>query len=96
MLVTRDDHSGRAVQVQGDPTHPVTRGYLCNRVNHYLDLVCNLDLGDVVVPDFEHEQHHRAGGIRAGWAVAHAESVQHFIHKKARASTTEVAATRPN
>ena len=41
MLVTRDDSTGRAVQVQGDPTHPVTRGYLCNKVNHYLDLVYN-------------------------------------------------------
>ena len=41
MLVTRDDRTGRAVQVQGDPTHPVTRGYLCTKVNHYLDLVYN-------------------------------------------------------
>ena len=41
MLVTRDDRTGRAVRVQGDPTHPVTRGYLCNKVNHYLDLVYN-------------------------------------------------------
>ena len=41
MLVTRDDRSGRAVRVQGDPTHPVTRGHLCNKVNHYLDLVYN-------------------------------------------------------
>ncbi len=41
MLVTRDDRSGRAVKVQGDPTHPLTRGYLCNKVNHYLDYVYN-------------------------------------------------------
>ena len=41
MLVTRDDRSGRAVRVQGDPSHPITRGYLCNKVNHYLDLVYN-------------------------------------------------------
>ncbi len=41
MLVMRDDSTGRAVRVQGDPTHPVTRGYLCNKVNHYLDLVYN-------------------------------------------------------
>ncbi len=41
MLVTRDDTSGRAVAVQGDPTHPITQGYLCNKVNHYLDLVYN-------------------------------------------------------
>ena len=41
MLVTRDDSTGRAVAVQGDPTHPITRGFLCNKVNHYLDLVYN-------------------------------------------------------
>lgn len=39
MLVTRDDRSGQAVAVQGDPSHPITRGYLCNKVNHYLDWV---------------------------------------------------------
>ena len=41
MLVTRDDASGRAVALRGDPTHPITRGHLCNKVNHYLDLVYN-------------------------------------------------------
>jgi len=41
MLVTRNDATGKAVAVQGDPTHPITRGYLCNKVNHYLDLVYN-------------------------------------------------------
>jgi anaerobic selenocysteine-containing dehydrogenase len=37
--VTVDTVSGKAIKVEGDPTHPVTRGYLCNKVNHYLDLV---------------------------------------------------------
>ncbi|MGH8678040.1 MAG: molybdopterin-dependent oxidoreductase, partial [Burkholderiales bacterium] len=41
MQVTVDEASGRAIRVEGDPTHPVTRGYLCNKVNHYLDLVYN-------------------------------------------------------
>jgi anaerobic selenocysteine-containing dehydrogenase len=41
MRVTVDPASGRAIKVEGDPTHPVTRGYLCNKVNHYLDLVYN-------------------------------------------------------
>ena len=41
MRVTVDTASGRAIKVEGDPTHPVTRGYLCNKVNHYLDLVYN-------------------------------------------------------
>ena len=40
-LVTRDDKTGKAVRIQGDPSHPVTRGYLCNKVNHYLELVYN-------------------------------------------------------
>ena len=39
MVVTVDTKSGRAVKVEGDPTHPITRGYLCNKVNNYLDLV---------------------------------------------------------
>ena len=43
MLVTVDDKSGKAVRLQGDPTHPITRGYLCNKVNHYLELVYNED-----------------------------------------------------
>ena len=33
MRVTVDTRSGRAVEVRGDPSHPVTRGYLCNKVN---------------------------------------------------------------
>ena len=40
-LVTRNDKTGKAVRIQGDPTHPVTKGYLCNKVNHYLELVYN-------------------------------------------------------
>ena len=41
MLVTRNEATGKAVRIQGDPTHPITKGYLCNKVNHYLDLVYN-------------------------------------------------------
>jgi len=41
MRVTVDTRSGRAIEVRGDPEHPVTRGYLCNKVNNYLDLVYN-------------------------------------------------------
>jgi anaerobic selenocysteine-containing dehydrogenase len=39
ILVTVNNESGKAVRVQGDPTHPITKGYLCNKVNHYLDFV---------------------------------------------------------
>lgn len=41
MLVTVDAETGRATHVRGDPTHPVTRGFLCNKVNNYLDYVYN-------------------------------------------------------
>lgn len=41
MVVTRNDTTGKAVAIQGDPTHPVTQGFLCNKVNHYLDFVYN-------------------------------------------------------
>ena len=37
VLVTVED--GRAVKVQGDPAHPVTRGFLCAKVAKYLDRV---------------------------------------------------------
>src|ERR1700722_5121257 len=38
VLVTIDE-LGKATRVQGDPTHPVTRGFLCAKVAKYLDRV---------------------------------------------------------
>ena len=38
VLVTVNE-AGRAVKVQGDPAHPVTRGFLCGKVARYLDRV---------------------------------------------------------
>src|ERR1700739_2041984 len=38
VLVTVDAH-GRAVKVQGDPSQPVTQGFLCGKVAKYLDRV---------------------------------------------------------
>jgi anaerobic selenocysteine-containing dehydrogenase len=43
MLVTVDDVTGRALKVQGDPSHPVTRGFLCGKVAKYLDRVYSPD-----------------------------------------------------
>ena len=37
VLITVD--GGRAVKIQGDPRHPVTRGFLCAKVAKYLDRV---------------------------------------------------------
>ena len=39
VLVTVDTLSGRATRVQGDPAHPVTRGFLCGKVAKFLDRV---------------------------------------------------------
>src|SRR5882724_8371203 len=41
VLVTVED--GRATRVQGDPAHPVTRGFLCAKVTKYLDRVYSPD-----------------------------------------------------
>src|SRR5690349_25163161 len=35
MLVTVEN--GRAVRVAGDPDHPFTRGFLCTKVNRYVE-----------------------------------------------------------
>lgn len=42
MLVTIDE-TGRATRIQGDPNHPVTRGFLCGKVAKYLDRVYSPD-----------------------------------------------------
>ena len=39
VLVTVDELTGRATRVQGDPAHPVTRGFLCGKVARYLERV---------------------------------------------------------
>ena len=43
VLVTVDETTGRAVKMQGDPSHPVTRGFLCGKVAKYLDRVYSPD-----------------------------------------------------
>src|SRR6266436_10293879 len=41
VLITVED--GRATRVQGDPAHPMTRGFLCAKVAKYLDRVYSPD-----------------------------------------------------
>ena len=41
LKVTVDTSIKKAVELKADKSHPITRGYLCNKVNHYLDLVYN-------------------------------------------------------
>src|SRR6516162_2629523 len=38
-VLVRVDQMGRAVKVQGDPSQPVTQGFLCGKVAKYLDRV---------------------------------------------------------
>lgn len=38
-----DDSTGRAVSLRGDREHPFTRGFLCRKVNHYLERVYHPD-----------------------------------------------------
>src|ERR1700753_1005729 len=41
MLVTVE--SGRAKRVSGDPDHPVTQGFLCTKVNRYVERTYHRD-----------------------------------------------------
>lgn len=41
VLITVED--GKATRIQGDPAHPVTRGFLCAKVSKYLDRVYSPD-----------------------------------------------------
>ena len=41
VLITVEE--GRATTIQGDPAHPVTRGFLCAKVAKYLDRVYSPD-----------------------------------------------------
>ena len=41
LKVTVDTTLKKAIHLTGDNTHPITKGFLCNKVNHYLDLVYN-------------------------------------------------------
>src|SRR5919199_6630797 len=41
MLISVED--GRAVRVQGDPDHPFTNGFLCTKVNRYVERTYHRD-----------------------------------------------------
>jgi anaerobic selenocysteine-containing dehydrogenase len=43
VLITVDSLSGKATKIQGDPAHPVTRGFLCAKVAKYLERVYSPD-----------------------------------------------------
>jgi anaerobic selenocysteine-containing dehydrogenase len=43
LVVTVEEDTGRAVALRGDREHPFTKGFLCQKVNHYLDRVYHPD-----------------------------------------------------
>ena len=43
MVVTVDPNQNRAIKLRGDADHPFTAGFLCAKVNHYLDRVYHPD-----------------------------------------------------
>ncbi|HXD88055.1 MAG TPA: molybdopterin-dependent oxidoreductase, partial [Urbifossiella sp.] len=43
MIVSVDPATGRAVELRGDRDHPFTRGFLCQKVSHYLERVYHPD-----------------------------------------------------
>jgi anaerobic selenocysteine-containing dehydrogenase len=43
MVVSVDTTTNRAVELRGDKDHPFTRGFLCQKVNNYLDRVYHPD-----------------------------------------------------
>src|ERR1700746_129684 len=62
VLITIED--GRATKIQGDPEHPVTRGFLCAKVAKYLDRVYSPDR--VLYP----MRRVKPKGLAAGAAIA--------------------------
>ncbi len=69
VLATVDTATGRVVRIAGDPTHPVTRGFLCGKVARYLDRV--------YAPDRVLQPMRRRAGVPKG-SLAHGEEAQAF------------------
>src|SRR5512140_2930839 len=60
VLITVQD--GRATRIQGDPEHPVTRGFLCAKVAKYLDRVYSPDRVLFPMKRIAHKGPQDAGG----------------------------------
>ena len=77
VLITVED--GRATRIQGDPAHPVTRGFLCAKVAKYLDRVYSPDR--VLYP----MRRVRPKGPGAGESPAATQALRaHFLGRSAR------------
>jgi anaerobic selenocysteine-containing dehydrogenase len=80
---TEGGEAGRAVKIQGDPTHPVTRGFLCGKVAKYLDRVYSPER--VLYPMRRKKEVPKGGGRRnaddferISWAAALDEIHERF------------------
>ena len=78
-LITIED--GRATRIQGDPAHPVTRGFLCAKVTKYLDRVYSSDR--VLYPMRRTQPKGQGNGdagdfVRISWDEAFHEIVSRF------------------
>src|SRR4051812_13395169 len=66
MLVTVEN--GKAVKVAGDPDHPVTRGFLCTKVNRYVERTYHKDR--LLYPMKRTGPKGRGEFVRIGWDEA--------------------------
>src|SRR5258708_39973403 len=66
MLVTVEN--GRATRVAGDPDHPVTRGFLCAKVNRYVERTYHRDR--LLHPLKRGGSKGRGGFVEIGWGEA--------------------------
>jgi len=75
-LETQVDEQGRAVSVRGRADHPVTRGWLCAKVNRYLDRVYHPDR--LVYPQRRIGPKGSGKFERISWGEALAEITNHW------------------
>ncbi|HEU5404137.1 MAG TPA: molybdopterin-dependent oxidoreductase, partial [Terriglobales bacterium] len=83
VLITVED--GRATKIQGDPEHPVTRGFLCAKVAKYLDRVYSPDR---VLYPMRRRAPKGTGGIQAFERITWDEALDE-ISKKFRQVSAE-------
>ncbi len=76
MIVSVDEATGRAVQLRGDRDHPFTRGFLCQKVNNYLERVYHPDR--VLYPQRRIGKKGEGHFERISWAEAIREIASRF------------------
>jgi molybdopterin guanine dinucleotide-containing S/N-oxide reductase-like protein len=89
VLITIED--GRATKIQGDPEHPVTRGFLCAKVAKYLDRVYSPDR---VLYPMRRMKPKGAASLREGRAGAPVAPLFNVVESRASSPGQAVAAPR--